>query len=234
MKWLAALLFLRRKRRGARIVLYSLLGLIYLLSLRPVADGLIQPLENGYPPPDPAALACDLILVLGGGLISGRTEQDDATAMNSATLRRSYAAFQVWRKAPAAIVLTGGNSYGGRDTDAEAMADFLNSMGIHRDFLILEREGRTTLENAENTAKMVKTRRWNAPCLITSAYHLPRAIRSFAKFGVRATPIPAGRLTSAGGYSWRDFFPQMISLSISEAALHEYLGLAYYMLFFGI
>ena len=64
--------------------------------------------------------------------------------------------------------------------------------------------------------------------LITTAYHMKRAVLSFKKFGVEVTPFPVNLNIGKELNSWMDYLPadpEFVSL-----ALHEYLGLLFYKL----
>ena len=64
-----------------------------------------------------------------------------------------------------------------------------------------------------------KTQRW---LLLTSAFHMPRAMGAFQKIGWNVTPYPVDYLTTSGA-SWYDFSLHFGPTSW-ELALHEWLG----------
>lgn len=232
---IAALLYFRGRRMRAGVSLLTLLVvLVYLLSIRPVADSLILPLENAHPAPAGVQPACGVIAVFGGGAIpSGPFPGEPARPGASSTLR-AHEAFAIWRKAPAQIILSGGGAYGDHWNSAQAMGAFLRALGVPGDFLILEQESRNTFENAKFTARLLRKRKYSSPCLVTSAYHMPRAVRSLAVFDVSVIPLPTDFKAYRDDYGWRHALPTMQSLSISVLALHEYLGTLFYMLTYGI
>ena len=232
---LAALIFLRRRKRGAGLsLLWILAVLLYLLSIRPFADSLIGPLETSRAGPIGAQTKCGSLVVFGGGALppgpfgGGQPEPGGSSAL------WAYRAFAVWKKSPGEIILSGGSVYGEDWNSAQAMAALLDDLGVPRAFLILEQESRNTFENAKFTANLLTARGHSRPCLVTSAYHMPRAVRSMAAFGIAAIPVPADYKTYPGGYGWRHVLPSIEALSISAAALHEYLGMLFYMLAYGI
>jgi uncharacterized SAM-binding protein YcdF (DUF218 family) len=147
---------------------------------------------------------------------------------------RAHAAFAIWRKAPTQIILSGGGAYGEHWNSARAMGAFLKTLGVPGDFLILEQESRNTFENAKFTASLLTKRKFSNPCLVTSAYHMTRAVRSLAVFDVSVIPLSSDFKAYRDDYGWRHALPTMQSLSISVLALHEYLGLLFYMLAYGI
>lgn len=232
---LAALFYFHRRRMRAGVSLLTLLvGLVYLLSIRPVADSLILPLEDAYPGPAGARPACGVIAVFGGGAVPSGPSPDDSAQPGASSALRAHSAFAIWRKAPAQIILSGGGARGEHWNSARAMGAFLKNLGVPGDFLTLEQESRNTFENAKFTASLLKKHNYSNPCLITSAYHMPRAVRSLALFDVSVIPFPSDFKAYRDDYGWRHALPTMQSLSISVLALHEYLGLLFYMLVYGI
>ena len=63
--------------------------------------------------------------------------------------------------------------------------------------------------------------------LVTSAYHMPRAMRHMRVAGLRAQPAPTG-FTARGLplVSFGAWLPSAEALARTQRALHEYLGLA--------
>lgn len=227
--------------RVAVSLLTLLVVLVYLLSIRPVADSLILPLEEAHPAsvaahPAPGAVrpACGVIAVFGGGAVPSGPFPENQARPGASSALRAHAAFAIWRRTPAQIILSGGGAYGEHWNSAQAMGALLKTLGVPGDFLILEQESRNTFENAKFLARLLRQHEFSSPCLVTSAYHMPRAVRSLAVFDVSVIPQPTDFKAYREDYGWRHALPTMQSLSISGLALHEYLGLLYYMLAYGI
>ncbi len=66
--------------------------------------------------------------------------------------------------------------------------------------------------------------------LVSSAYHLPRAVYLFRRVGLSPIPYPAFRLAVSGKVSFYDFWPDPFNLFRANRAMHEYMGLAFYWL----
>lgn len=229
---LAALIYIRRRRKRAALSLMWILGLlIYLLSIRPVADALISPLELSYPGPGGAQPACEAIVVFGGGVA---LDMDGVAQPGGASALRAYRAFQIWRKSPGQIVLSGGSVHGEEWNTASVMATYLGKLGVPKDYMIIEQESRNTFENAQLSSRILKAREIESACLVTSAYHMPRAVKSMAVFDFKVVPVPADVRAYGGDYGWRHTAPDMHSLSLSALALHEYMGMLFYMLAYGV
>ena len=70
--------------------------------------------------------------------------------------------------------------------------------------------------------------------LLTSAYHLPRAMFLFKKEGFNPIPYPTNydyKICKPKFSIW-DFFPDPLYLEMTTIAVHEYLGLTFYKLKF--
>ncbi len=76
--------------------------------------------------------------------------------------------------------------------DGQQAARLLRQWGVPGEDIILETASRNTRENAVNSAKILQKRFPGAPyILITSAFHLRRAVGCFNKAGVQVDTFPA-------------------------------------------
>jgi uncharacterized SAM-binding protein YcdF (DUF218 family) len=217
--------FFSKTRKFADRALVVGAGLFLASALLPVGDWLLQSLERRFP----ALGACryDGVILLGGALgpveVNGALEEQ----LNHAADRVHYAAALARQNPDAPVLISGGLVFprAGARSEAEVSADLLVQLGVPREQLLLETTSRTTLENANNLADqdMTGERRW---ALVTSAFHMPRAIGVFRKAGANVV---------AGPTDWRiDEGEPFLSWSVSsrltnlDLAVKEYLGLAGY------
>lgn len=126
------------------------------------------------------------------------------------------------------LYLTGGQVYaraGGR-AEAEMTASVLVEFGIARRRMRLEAASRTTTEDARMISVIVgdeSTDRARCYLLITSAFHMPRAVAAFEAVGVPVQPAPTDwRTDDARPILATSFIANLADLDI---AVHEYLGL---------
>ena len=120
------------------------------------------------------------------------------------------------------------------------MADLLTAIGVPRDALWTETLSRNTHENAVRTQAMLESQGINSIILVTSAMHMPRAYRVFAKTDLNVIPIPADYLVTREDwehYTQPDPVVQLINLlpdaeniHWTTAALKEYMGMFIYKL----
>jgi uncharacterized SAM-binding protein YcdF (DUF218 family) len=65
--------------------------------------------------------------------------------------------------------------------------------------------------------------------LVTTAWHMPRAMMLFRQTDLRITPFPVGQLTNpTAPVTILDFLPQGSALAHAETTLREFLGAGYY------
>ena len=223
----------RSGEKSGAMALAALAALLYLLALQPVADALLSPLEDAFSYPGDSATRCEAVAVMGGGT-SGRTGGSSDYQLTRASVQRTLAAFRLWQERARPIVVSGGQVWPDGATGAREMAGLLRTLGVPEADLILETESRDTYGNGEQTSATARRRGWNSLCVVTSALHLPRTVRVFNHFGIVPVPVPTDYRAVNPPYGWEALLPRAASLAAAAAALHEYAGLAYYRLRWGI
>ena len=98
--------------------------------------------------------------------------------------------------------------------------------------MLVEDKSRNTRENALNVKDLLKERHLGSSIiLVTSALHMPRAIRIFTRVGLKVTPAPADyRVAPTQGSAWFRLIPSAEALAGSTSAIKEYMGIATYKL----
>lgn len=125
----------------------------------------------------------DAALVLGVEL-----DEDDAPTEELA--RRVMAAARAYRSgACASLVLCGGCLPGHRRSEAEVMARMLAALGVPKRVLIWEDQSRDTMENCRNAAALLGGT--GRVLVVTSDYHLRRAVMTARRAGLRADGLAA-------------------------------------------
>ncbi len=112
------------------------------------------------------------------------------------------------------------------DTEAVRARILFDSLGVDPARVVYEDRARNTYENALYSAGLADVDKRQSWLLLTSAFHMPRAMGVFTRGGWNVTPWPVDYRTTAHD-SWFDFSlhggPNLWSL-----ALHEWLGIAAY------
>ncbi len=96
--------------------------------------------------------------------------------------------------------------------------------------MTFEDKSRNTWENAIFTRDLVNPKPGDTWLLVTSAWHMPRAMGIFRKAGFKVTAYPVDYLTYGNS---RDLHPPRLALDEMERlenALHEWIGLVAYRL----
>jgi uncharacterized SAM-binding protein YcdF (DUF218 family) len=221
----------RFARAGKRLAFASLIALA-ILGLSPLGNMLILPLEDRFPRWSDADGPPDGIVVLGGAISPDISAARNEVALNESAERLTVAAELALRYPGARIVFSGGSGalIFGEGNEAEFAARVFESFGIPRGRVILEDRSRNTLENAilsKDLARPQPGQRW---LLVTSAYHMPRAIGIFRKAGFDVEPYPVDWRTRGIEDVWRPFFTVGDGLRRTDTAVREWVGLAAYWL----
>ncbi len=109
--------------------------------------------------------------------------------------------------------------------------NILLKLGVKKSGIIVEDRSFDTAQNALYTAMICKKNKFKRIILVTSAYHMQRAMflfkKAFKKTGTGIIPYPTD-YKSNYSYNFYSFMPGLGSLTISGEAIHEYLGIIYY------
>ncbi len=229
--FLSLLLFLIKKRKIGLILLSLSLFFIYLVSIEPGKDLILSLLENAYPHPDLSKVQCRYIVVLGGGEIPHSPAENGKASVRPAVAKRLYEAFKLYRERELPILVSGGKVYGqNAESEAEAMARFLETVGVPAEKITEERKSRNTLENGIYSYQILARKGIKEICLVTSAYHMPRSVMIFREVGFRVTPVPADYRVYREKYGWYSYLPRVDYLQDSMNGFREYVGILYFEL----
>jgi uncharacterized SAM-binding protein YcdF (DUF218 family) len=219
-------LWLGRRRLGLWLV-SVVTAVCLLVTVLPVGAWLLVPLENRFPVPVlPARI--DGVVVLGGSIdpvLSAARHQPILTD----SAERLFAFVVLARLHPEAKLLFTGGSAALVD-DAEREADVartvLAGLGLDVDRVSFERDSRNTYENALFSKRLVQPKPGERWVLITSAYHMPRAVGCFRAAGWSVIPYPVDYGTAPAGNL--PTFSLLGGLDDVHWALREWIGLAFY------
>jgi len=168
----------------ARIVALIALGFFLALSILPIGDLVLRSLERTYPA-FPDLTEIDGIIVLSGG--PGPSAWPKPGAEQCAD--RYTSAAHLARQFPDAKLLVSGGSgrlrdlIGKRATNYSYIERIFVSRGLSPDRLLLDHRSRNTAENARMSLELARPGDGETWALITSAFHMRRAVKSFEKAG---------------------------------------------------
>jgi len=170
------------------------------------------------------------IIVLAGSertIISSYVNQ--ATFSNAG--ERIYQTVAVAKKISGLpIIHTGGIKRGPNEISENEVAEkFFIDNGLDLTRVRFEGNSYNTYTNAIESKKLFKSDENQKWLLITSAYHMPRAVGTFQKADIKIHPYPVDYRTPLKYYSFFRF-SMSENFRIFDLAIHEYLGLiAYYI-----
>lgn len=229
----AGLLFTRFSGAGAAIVVVCAI-LLALFGLSPFGNAIILPLEDRFPRATLAeGEAIAGIVVLGGAEDVGVGRARKTSSLNEAA-DRLFEAAALAREHPETVILFSGGDAGiirGAGNESAGAAYILRRLGLSPDRLLLEDKARDTYENAVFSGAMMKASqgqgRW---LLITSAYHMPRAMGCFRKAQVDVSAWPVDYRTRGPQDQARGFDKVSEGLRRVDVATREWMGLLAYWL----
>jgi uncharacterized SAM-binding protein YcdF (DUF218 family) len=211
-------------KRARRPLVLCTIALFWLLAAgwltAPLLD-LVQPHRESVAPTTFAPRTA--IILLGGGTIYDHNRvlvppRDVLTRISVSA--QSYTACKK-TEPTCQVIVSGGNPQRHRATEAETYLPYLLRQQVPRSDIVLEESSLTTYENARNVSAILGQSRYDALILVTSAYHMPRALLDFRRFGLAPQP-----LISSARYAQLGVMPRFDNLVNAEISLHELIGIA--------
>lgn len=222
------LVFLRHGRIAAATRSLAIaLSIMVAIAVFPVGNLVLNPLERSYPV-NPLIDDAIGILVLGGAEDVGPLYTGQIAQVNEAG-ERLIVTMDLARRFPEAVVLYSGGKLAITPVEQGAFEvgpDILRQLGLPEERLIVEGRSRTTAENAVLSRAMRPdvSGTW---ILVTSAWHMPRALGSFCAAGWRnLVPFPTDY---RGGTFW-DNIGWNLAANLDELnfGVKEWIGLLAY------
>ena len=127
----------------------------------------------------------DYVIIHGAGLLNGGR-------ISKLLSQRLDKAIDIYRKDPTPPILipSGGKGSDEVVSEAEAMKQYLIEKGIPADMIIKEDQSATTFENLANSKTIIDAREGSKyTVLVTSNYHVYRALRYCRKIGLKAIGV---------------------------------------------
>ncbi len=226
---LALVLVAFRLRRLALFVLGLAVAHVVILSFVPVSDALMGSLESRARAAAALAPACcyDAIVVLGGGIGAAHPPELPQPHLNDGA-DRIWEAARLWKRGVAPRIIVSGGSFlaqhgGPPATEADAMRVFLLDLGVPSDVITDEGKALNTIENIRNVRAIVGK---GQVALVTSAYHMPRALQLAARAGLAAGAFPTDyQVVPKVRLPWEKWLPSIGGLSQSNLAIREIVAL---------
>ncbi|MEA2018386.1 MAG: ElyC/SanA/YdcF family protein [Campylobacterota bacterium] len=197
------ILLYRDNYKKAKLFLTISFLWVTIIAYNPFSNLLISPLETTYKKLEIIPQDINYILLLGGDMEN-----------------RGWEVLRLHHNLPNAKIITSGYAGAGDIPEAIINANILYNIGIPKSSIIIHDKPKDTKEETIEVKKLLGKEKF---ILITSAYHMPRAIALFKKEGL--TPIAA---PTDFKIKYDDKFlspPAGNNIKQSEIAWHEYIGL---------
>ncbi|MDO9489986.1 MAG: YdcF family protein [Sphingomonadaceae bacterium] len=224
----AAMVVSRRTARWTRPLLGGAVGVFVILAILPTGYWLSRSLETRFPIPRPLPADIAHIVVLAGAEDLGASAMVGRPEFNAAADRMIEGAALARAMPRARLWIVGGVRARWVLSDVDWTALAWRRLGIPRDRILMARESFDTCENAA----VVAARRLQGDILlVTSAIHMPRAVACFRSNGIEPTPYPVDFQRSRVAHPVEAFSSNLsANLTLTDAALHEWIGLLFYRL----
>jgi uncharacterized SAM-binding protein YcdF (DUF218 family) len=226
------LVFSRKQKTGKTLVATGL-AILLLCSFEGISGRILQTLESQYPPLDLSQVTSQKmgsfgtssvkwVVVLAGG-VAGDQALPIQLQISHHSRVRLMEGIRLHRLLPGSkIILTGGIGFDG-PAKATTLSRVAEELGVVKSDMVLEVESRDTKDHPLYVRDLVKHEPF---ILVTSAFHMPRAVKVFVKQGLSPIPAPVGPWQPAQEFwSPGNLFPSASGLRLAELAYHEYLGI---------
>jgi uncharacterized SAM-binding protein YcdF (DUF218 family) len=215
------LLVKNRKRMGTLFVTVATMMLL-IFSMGWSGYALFKTLEyeaGSYADPSHLKQAgIKYIVLLGGtGIFDDMFPPDSWESVNP----RFLEAVRLYHAVPGAMLVMSG----GPGSSANSMEALAVRFGIPKDAMILETTAMDTASEAHSFAEIVGKQPFG---LVTSAFHIPRALRQFRAAGTNPIPCPCDFRTTRRPPTYQLLMPSGAGLYYSEVALKEFYGRLFY------
>ena len=211
-----------KKRRQKKIaaILAGLTLVFYLLCTGYVAEKTMGWLESAYWPPEhPQG---DVIIMLGGGAMPDSPDVDGVGALCADPANRLLTAVRLQRQLGIPILLSGGQVYEDTGAEAKIAKRMLVSLGVPENMIFVETKSINTTQNAKFSAEILREQGFSRPILVTSAFHMKRAVLNFEKQDITVVPYPYDyQVTHHPVFHYTKLRPQTEALLNNVTVLQE-------------
>lgn len=219
---LIAILFYKAKPKLSFGALIAGFFTLALSSFPPFADKVLYPIEQKYEALNVVPRQSEYVVVLG----CAHTSDASLPAINqlkTCSMARMIEAVRIYRKNPQLTIITSGGALFDETSNAQMVKQAAIELGVPAHKIITENFPLDTEEEAQLIAPRVKGK---PVIIVTSANHMPRAVKYFEQYGAEVIPAPAQFLVRDyyGEKSWGYYTPQPTALEKTSRAVYESLG----------
>jgi uncharacterized SAM-binding protein YcdF (DUF218 family) len=217
---------LYRNHKYAKPLILGSFGLLWIASTPFFAEGSLHLLEAGTIALDSEHQDADAIVILGGGTYFHAPEYAGQDTIIDQTLPRLRYGAKLHRADGTPILVTGGKPLDNDLAEAQLMRTSL-LLDFHVPVRWTEDASDNTLENARNSFQILQKEGIYKICLVTQAWHMPRAAMAFRHVGFEVVEAPVA-FTTRYKTGLLTFLPRAEALRDSKFFVHEVIGLLWY------
>jgi len=229
---LLLVVFIFYRRQALRYLLAVVIILFFLTGFGITARYLSKPLENHlHPIKNTDILSHHAMIVLGANINAARNTPGLLGYARLLEAARIYR-YALRKNVLYTIFLSGGSCSKGKSTEAKIYRHVLLQMGIPKKQIVLENRSKNTFQNAQFVKPLLLQHHIHEALLITSGFHMRRALLYFHHFNMHVVPAPTDFLyPNKLGWSQFEF-----NLAFARLAINEWYGIAqlYIYNFFGL
>lgn len=222
---LGLLLVWRWQRVGTAFLALAAAGYL-AFGLLPIGNAALQVLEHRFPAIEDVDPPPDGIIILGGAHLTAFRLHELHVPINEWGERLTAGAALAKRFPDAKLIVTDG---GLPMPAARFSVMLLRSLGIPETQLVVEDRSTSTHENAVFSHDVVKPQPGERYVMVTSAWHMPRAVATFRKAGwPEPIAFPVDHVSDHRP-AWRTWNPTVArGLVLADLAAREWTAMAYY------
>ncbi len=227
------LLWFTKRQRAGKVLVTIALGLLVLSSYGAVPSAFVGALEDDHKALYPreslesstiaAGRTPKWVVVLGSGH-GGDDKIPPSGRMDCAALSRLVEGIRIHRELPGTKLLLSGG-VGRAPKHGQVLGAAAEALGVSPENIVIDTSAWDTEQEAHNLTPRIARDDF---VLVTSAFHMPRAVMLFRGRGADPIPAPTNHLAlEASGVGLHDFFPQAGNIVRMHVATHEYLGMVW-------
>ncbi|MCD6048292.1 MAG: hypothetical protein K0S08_1939 [Gammaproteobacteria bacterium] len=223
-------LFLIAKRCFGITALVLALFVYWMSSSGVFTQWLAQSLQSSYRQPTGIQWQnSNAIVLLGAG--EEKLPGTDQVEPLSIAYARIFEAVKLYENCKSSqrickIITSGGDPLNTGKTEADVYAQKLIMLGVNPQDILLESNSKNTYQNALFTKQLLQQVCLANVALVTSAWHMRRAVLFFHQAGVLVSPAVSDYFVAKAG-----IIPSSYNLILTDLMLHEYLGIVQFHLY---
>jgi uncharacterized SAM-binding protein YcdF (DUF218 family) len=220
----------RKPPLGRRWYAVAGLATLLLFSFEPFANALERALERSATRTYRADVTYDAVILLGG--LVERTAAPGQPAYNE-NIERLLVTYDLLRSGRARnVIITGGalDPTVPSLVEANVLGQQLIDWGIPPESVTIEPHARNTRENAVESQRIAVERAWTKLLIVTSAFHMSRALGCFRAVGLPVDTLPVDYRAYDPARFSGSLLPRAGNLDRSTMALREWFGHGIYWL----